>query len=187
MPSMKRKRLAVFYDLSKAFDKVWREGLLLKVPQADVSGRMHKWIRCFLHDKSARVKVDGHLSDSVMMREGVPQGVLFCQQSSSYISPTSPVLSQDMSPTASMQTSAAYTIQDVANKVHTWTQDWGLQINQVKTQSTVFSLSTTKEQVKIKLGDIILPQAETPIFLGATLDYRLSWKPHIESMRASKN
>ena len=52
-----------------------------------------------------------------------------------------------------------------ANKVHKWwTHDWGLQINQVKTQSTVFSLSTTKEQVKIKLGDRILPQAATPIF-----------------------
>jgi len=69
---MKRKRLAVFYDLSKAFDKVWREGLLLKVLQAGVSGRMYKWIRCFLHDRSARVKVDGHPSDSVKMREGVP-------------------------------------------------------------------------------------------------------------------
>ena len=29
----------------------------------------------------------------------------------------------------------------------------------------------------------ILPQAETPIFLGATLDSRLSRKPQIESMR----
>jgi len=45
------------------------------------------------------------------------------------------------------------------------------------------SLSTTKEQVKIKLGDRILPHAETPIFLGATLDSRLSCKPQIESMR----
>ena len=57
----KKNTVAVFYDLSKAFDKVWRDGLL----QACVSGRVYKWIRCFLHDRSARVKVDGHLSDSV--------------------------------------------------------------------------------------------------------------------------
>ena len=82
---------------------------------------------------------------------------------------------------AEYTTSAAYRIQDGANKVHKWTQDWGLQINQVKTHSTVFSLSTTKEQVKIKLGDRILPQVETPIFLGAKLDSRLSRKPQIES------
>ena len=50
-------------------------------------------------------------------------------------------------------------------------------------KSTVSSLSTTKEQVKIKLGNRILPQAETPIFLGATLDYGLAWKPQIESIR----
>ena len=43
-------------------------------------------------------------------------------------------------------------MQDAANKVHNMTQDWGLQINQCKTQSTVFSLSTTKQQVKIKLA-----------------------------------
>ena len=69
----KKKAVTVFYDLSKAFDKVWKEGLLLKVLQAGVSGQMYKWIRCFLHDRSTRVKVDGHLSDSVKMR-GVPQG-----------------------------------------------------------------------------------------------------------------
>ena len=72
----KKKTVSVFYDLSKAFDKVWREELLLKVLQVSVSGRMYKWIRCFLRDRSARVKVGGHLSDSVKMREGVPQVVV---------------------------------------------------------------------------------------------------------------
>ena len=48
--------------------------------------------------------------------------------------------------------SAAYIMQDAANKVHNMTQDWGLQINQCKNKSTVFSLSTTKQQVKIKLA-----------------------------------
>ena len=37
---VKKKTVAVFYDLSKVFDKVWREGLFLKMLQAGVSGRM---------------------------------------------------------------------------------------------------------------------------------------------------
>ena len=73
----KKKVVAVFFDLTKAFDKVWREGLLLKVPQSRVSGRMYKWIRCYLQDRSARVKLDGYMSESVKMREGVPQGDVF--------------------------------------------------------------------------------------------------------------
>ena len=52
----------------------------------------------------------------------------------------------------------------------------------MKTQATVFSLSTSKEKVTIKLGDKTLPQVETPTFLGVKLDTRLSWKPHIEDM-----
>ena len=147
--------MAVLYDLSKAFDKVWREGLLLKV-QDGVSGGMYKWSSCFLHDRSARVKVDRHLSDSVKMREGVPQGgvvspTLFLV----YINNITTVIPRHVSNTlhaddlaiwssAEYTTSAAYIIQDAADKVHRWTQDWGLQINPVKTQSTVFFLSTTK-------------------------------------------
>ena len=36
----KKKVVAVFFDLTKAFDKVWREGLLLKELHSQISGRM---------------------------------------------------------------------------------------------------------------------------------------------------
>ena len=58
----KKKTVAVFYDLSKAWSMKRR--ITPRVPQAGVSGRMYKWIRCF-HEMSARVKVDGHHSDSI--------------------------------------------------------------------------------------------------------------------------
>ena len=79
-------------------------------------------------------------------------------------------------------TSSAYRIQEAVNKVEQWTNDWGLWISEVKTQATVFSLSTSKGKVTIKLGDKTLPQVETPTFLGVKLDTRLSWKPYIEDM-----
>ena len=56
----------------------------------------------------------------------------------------------------------------------------------VKTQATVFSLSSSKEKVIIKLGDKTLPQVETLTFLGVKLDTRLSRKPHIEDMDKKK-
>ena len=54
----KKKVVSVFFDLTKAFDKVWRGGLLLKILESGVSGRMYRWNQCFLHDRSARVKLD---------------------------------------------------------------------------------------------------------------------------------
>ena len=53
----------------------------------------------------------------------------------------------------------------------------------MKIQATVFSLSTSKEKVAIKLGDKTLPQAETSTFLGIKFDTRLSWKPHKEDTK----
>ena len=191
----KKKIVYVFFDLTKAFDKVWREGegLLLKVLESGVSERMYRWIRCFLHDRSARVKLDGSLSRSVKTR-GVPQGgVISPTLFLLYINNITTVLprhvfntlhADDLAVRSAYEytTSSAYRIQEAVNKVEQWTNDWGLQISEVKTQATVFSLSTSKEKVTIKLGDKTLPQVEAPIFLGVKLDTRLSWKPHIQDM-----
>jgi hypothetical protein len=70
----KKHVLAVFFDLSKADDKVRKEGLLLNLLEIGVQGKMHNWIRNFLHNHSARVKLDSTTSNLVYVREGVPQG-----------------------------------------------------------------------------------------------------------------
>ena len=192
----KKKAVSVFFDLTKAFDKVWHEGLLLKILESGVSGRMYRWIRCFLHDRSARVKVDGHLSKSVKMREGVPQGgVISLTLFLLYINNITTVLpwhvsntlhADDLAVWSTSEYTTSYRIQEPVNKVEQWTNDWGLQISEVKTQATVFSLSISKEIVAIKHGDKILPQVETPTFLGVKLGTQLSWKPHIEKKGIKK-
>ena len=170
-----------------SFDKVWREGLLLKVLQSLVSGRMYKWIRCFLQDRSARVKLDGYMSESVKMREAVPQGdVISPTFFLLYINNITTILPRHLSNTlhaddlavwsaADHTTSAAYMIQETVTRIQQWTDEWGLQISKIKTQATVFSLATLKENITLKFGDRTLPQVETPMFLGVKLDPRLSW------------
>ena len=132
------------------------------------------------------------------MREGVPQGgVISLTLFLLYINNITTVLPWHVSNTlhaydlavwsaSEYTTSSAYRIQEAVNKVEQWTNDWDLQISEVKTQATVFSLSASKEKVSIKLGDKTLPQVETPTFLGVKLDTRLSWKPHIEDMEKKK-
>ena len=75
----KKKVLAVFFNLSNAFDKVWKEGLFVKLLRTGVRSKMYMWIQYFLFARTARVKLDGILSKKkVCLREGVPQGgVLF--------------------------------------------------------------------------------------------------------------
>ena len=52
----------VLLDISKAFDKVWHEGLLLKLNQNGISGNLLKLLRDFLSYRKQRVVLNGQLS-----------------------------------------------------------------------------------------------------------------------------
>ena len=65
---------AILLDFSKAFDKVPKERLLLKLKACGVNGRTHDWIRNFLSDRSQHVAVEGAVSDETPVLSGVPQG-----------------------------------------------------------------------------------------------------------------
>ena len=41
-----------------------------------------------------------------------------------------------------------------------------------------------KEKVMLKLEDMPVPQIDNPTFLGVTLDTRLTWKRHLETVAA---
>ena len=65
----KKKVLAVFFDLSNAFDMVWKEGLHVKPPRTGARHKMYMWIQHFLFARTARAKLDGNLSKQVSLRK----------------------------------------------------------------------------------------------------------------------
>ena len=65
---------AVFLDISKAFDKVWHDGLLFKLNQNGINGSLLKLFENYLHNRKQRVVVNGSYSDYSSIESGVPQG-----------------------------------------------------------------------------------------------------------------
>ena len=53
---------AVFLDISKAFDKVWHQGLLYKLKQNGISGNLLETLTDFLKDRKQRVVLNGQNS-----------------------------------------------------------------------------------------------------------------------------
>ena len=193
----KKKVLAVFFDLSNAFDKAWKEGLIVKLLRTGVRCKMYMWIQRFLFARTARVKLDGIHSKKVCLREGVPQGgVLSPTLFLVYINDILTTISKRVSNilyaddlaiwnASKHTTTATYRLQEAISSINKWTQDWGLEININKTNSTLFSLSTSKEQIKLRLKGEIVPQTDTPTFPGVKLDTRLTWKPQTEKTARS--
>ena len=52
----------VFLDISKAFDKVWHDGLLFKMKQNGISGNLLNVITDFLNQRKQRVVLNGQHS-----------------------------------------------------------------------------------------------------------------------------
>nr|KAG5704083.1 hypothetical protein BaRGS_017587 [Batillaria attramentaria] len=196
----KKKVVATFIDLSKAFDKVWTDGLLLKLLTAGIAGRMFNWIKSFLCHSTARVKLDSSLSHTVKIREGVPQGgvisptlfVVFINDISSSLSRhISRALHADdfaMWNASESTSSATVRMQEALNTTSKWATDWCVTINSQKTVATYFSLSNTKETLRLTINNQQIPQEDTPTYLGTKLDKKLTWNPHIREMekRATK-
>ena len=65
---------AVFLDISKAFDKVWHEGLIVKLKQNGISGNLLMLFENYLHNRKQRVVLNGTFSDYSVIESGVPQG-----------------------------------------------------------------------------------------------------------------
>ena len=65
---------AVFLDISKAFDKVWHEGLIFKLKQNGVSGKLLSFFQSYLSNRKQRVTLNGFHSEFASIESGVPQG-----------------------------------------------------------------------------------------------------------------
>ena len=61
-------------DISKAFDKVWHQGLLYKLKQNGISGNLLEILTGFLKDRKQRVVLNGQNSLWANIEAGVPQG-----------------------------------------------------------------------------------------------------------------
>ena len=64
----------VFLDISRAFDKVWAEGLIFKLKRIGIEGHMINILTSFLEDRELRVAMDGVCSQWAGISAGIPQG-----------------------------------------------------------------------------------------------------------------
>ena len=67
----------VFLDISKAFDKVWHEGLIWKLKSNGNQDQALKIFQSFLSNRYQRVVLNGQYSNWEKVNAGVPQGSIF--------------------------------------------------------------------------------------------------------------
>ena len=192
----KKCLLAAWIDLQKAFDKVWKDGLLVKLQRSGVANNMLQWIKGYLYNRRARVTVNGQTGKKVLLRHGVPQGgVLSPTLFLIFINDLVESLPKGVNAALyaddlvlwckeEYATTATYRINQALGRLHEWSEKWCVKINKEKSSTSLFTLSPKAKAGKITLGETTLQTEEEVTYLGVTFDKRLTWKAHIEKAEA---
>ncbi len=71
--SMKEVMNIVFFDIEKAYDSMWREGLMIKMQRMGIGGRLYNWVLDFLNNRTFHVKIGDAFSEVFNILNGIPQ------------------------------------------------------------------------------------------------------------------
>ena len=144
---------AVFVDFKKAFDSVCRQALFLKLAKNGVTGNFYGVLKHMYANSYAHIKLSGHLSNKFKIRKGTEQGhPLSPDLFKIFISDLSPLLEFSNCPILSdklvshllwaddliLLSLDANTAQRQLNALENFCTRWGIEINELKTQTVVF-------------------------------------------------
>ena len=191
----------VFLDISKAFDKVWHGGLLLKLNQNGISGNLLKPLRDFLCCRKQRVVVNGQHSSWTNVTAGVPQGssilgpllfLIYKNDLSNDLSSNCKLFANDTSHFSVVNNihKSAITLSQDLNAIKNWAFQWKMFFNPdliKQAQEVIFSRKITKLlHPTLLFNNIPLSNSLFQKRLGLTLDIKLNFSEHIKSI-AKKN
>jgi hypothetical protein len=195
----KHDMILVFLDISKAFDRVWHDGLILKLKQNGIDGNLLNWLTSYLTNRKQRVVVGGQSSNLQNLHAGVPQGsilgpLLFLV----YINDLECNLESDLSLYADditlieeviNPTNSIDKINRDLHKISQWAKLWRVSLNPTKTLHMKITNKIKKHTYPtILMEGIEIMETSYYTNLGFTLKDNMHWDIHIDKIinKASK-
>ena len=191
----------VFLDISEAFDKVWLKGIIFKLKQNGISGKLLRVLSDFLKDREQTVILNGQVSSWTGVNAGVPQGsILSPLLFSVYINDLADGLSSNAKLFAD-DTSLFSVIHDVdasANElnndlyqINKWAFQWKMSFNpdpSKHAQEIILSRKTKKvSHPSLLFNNSIASQTPYQKHLGIFLDTQLTFEEHLKVITTKVN
>ena len=190
--------VSIFFDLERAYDMTWRQGIIIDLYQVGLRGLLPKYIASFLGSRYFKVKVGSAISNEYEQQNGVPQGavlsvLLFALKindvvksiprhnalmCSLYVDDLQVGLrSHDLREIGQI-------LQTTLNGLHKWTTENGFKFSIAKTNIVHFTkLPGIHNLPDLRLGNDLLVYKECAKFLGLQFDKKLTWTLHLTKLK----
>ena len=194
--------LCLFVDFEKAFDSVWKKGLITKLYNIGVRGNVLNLINNFLITRKVKLNINGFEGNQRQSADyGLPQGsvlspVLFKIFVSDFISELNNrkdiviyKFADDgtIKVTAKDSPTCLATMNHVLKILHAWTRKWRMKINCDRNKTEIICFNTSENNINLipnqfKLGNETIQRVAQTKVLGLTIDEKLTYKSHSQAV-----
>ena len=191
----------IFLDISKAFDRVWHDGLIYKIKSFGVTDTPLKLIENFLSNRYQRVVLNGQSSSWAEVSAGVPQGsvlgplffLMYINDLTCGLSLTTKLFGDDTSLLSVVHdvTQSTNELNDDLEKISDWAYQWKMAFNPDKSKQAQEVILSCKTQRVIHppaiFNNMPVVCSSCQKHLGLYLDEKLNFYNHIKETNSKAN
>ena len=191
----KKTTTAVFIDLQQAYDRVWRKGLLIKMSNLGIHGKMFRWIHSFLSNRTIQTTVDNTTSSKLTLEEGLPQGsalsctlfLIFINDLPNLLNVSKALFADDLViwTTEKYHILARAKLRKALGTIGAYCNFWKLKINSQKSVYSIFTKShvSAAKNLNLSMNGTPISKVENPAYLGVTLDRQLTMNSFMQNLK----
>ena len=191
----------VFLDISKAFDRVWHDGLIYKLKRNGIKSNFLNVIVDFLSSRKQRVVLNGQYSSWKDVKAGVPQGsilgplmfLIYINDLPEGLLSNAKLFADDtcLFSTVYNPTTSGRNLNTDLIVIKEWANQWKMNFNpdpNKQAQEVIFS-HKIKQPIHPPLffNDIQINQTTNQKHLGMILDYKLNFQDHLQNVFTKVN
>ena len=191
----RKETVAIFLDVSSAFNQIWHEGLIYKLIKKGVPPVYTKVLHSYLTNRSATVVIDEDSEVTKNLSQSCPQGAVLSpflfnmfidDLISSCIKYNSNIKIQAFADDIVLymhkrKDQSAQEMNDLLRHVESWANKWHLRFNKDKTKAMLFSrLRKSQNELNLRFCDHLIEVTKQYKYLGIIFDSKLHWTIHLQ-------
>jgi ribonuclease HI len=192
----REKTCLVLYDFERAFDRVWHDGMLMKLVNAGVCRTMIRWVQDWLKNRLGWVRFEGVRGRTRLFRQGLPQGsvlspLLFLVYINDLVEALAgggvgvSAFADDLAVWATGKgvEEGRRRVQWATNVVADWSREWLMTVSIEKCTVTLFSNDVRDREMtelSVWLHGVELRREKSPCFLGVKYDVGFTFRGHVD-------
>ena len=191
----------VFLDISKAFDRVWHEGLIYKLKRNGIDSNFLNILVSFLSFRKQRVVLNGSFSSWSEINAGVPQGsilgpllfLIYINDLPEGLISNAKLFADDTCIFSKVYdpVTSARVLNDDLEKISEWAYQWKMSFNpdpNKPAQEVIFSHKISQINHPIlTLNDSQVEKTSCQKHLGMLLDSKLNFYEHVQNILTKVN